>query len=227
MTQKVAVRPSTKYELSVTTRAVDPKARLSVSLCPKHILYSDRWNGDCPAYPFQSAPGGAWTKKTIAFDSGPLGKSVPFTWPIIMQLHNESEDATVEITGVHLTDGITDLVSNGDFAAGGDRWLLISDFEHHNWHIKNLYVELFFESGAVGLAIFVFTLLAALVRACKTARDRPPIGVGIAGALVGFAVVGSVGSLLDNPRPALLFFLLLFWALQPIPNRTITPKSTA
>jgi hypothetical protein len=31
-------------------------------------------------------------------------------------------------------------------------------------------------------------------------------------------VDGFVGSLLDNPRPAFLFFVILFWALQAAPT---------
>lgn len=40
------------------------------------------------------------------------------------------------------------------------------------------------------------------------------IGMALAGGLAGFLLVGSFGSLFDNPRPATLFFIVLFWGLQ-------------
>ncbi len=222
--QKVPLRPKTKYELKVTTRASDPNARVSIKFCPKLIRYDDRYTPVCPTFAFRPDSINAWTSDTIAIDSGGLGNDA-FYWPITLLLHNESDTASIRVTDIQVDDGNGNIVANGDFSAGGDRWILISDFEHLAWHIKNLYLEVFFENGAVGLSIFLFALLAAVATIVKTVRQWSPIGVGLAGALVGFSVVGFVGSLLDNPRPAFLFFLILFWALQPPPRFAAKPKA--
>ena len=219
LTQKVPVKPAAKYNLSLRTRAKEPDGRVTVKLCPKLILFSDRYTPDCLEFTFKSEPPGDWVVQGISFDSGSLGKNAPLDWPITLMLHNDSGEHVIDITDIHLTDSLGEAVVNGNFAAGGDRWILISDFEHLAWHIKNLYLEVFFESGAGGLVVFLFAMSAALTNAIRAVRRQGLIGAGIAGSLVAFALVGLTGSLLDNPRPALLFFILLIWALQPVrPN---------
>lgn len=90
---------------------------------------------------------------------------------------------------------------------------MISDFEHLGWHIKNLYLQLFFETGLLGTMAFLLCVVAGFTLATREACRDHPIAAGFAGGLLGFCVVGAVGSLLDNPRPAFLFFLVLFWSL--------------
>jgi len=218
LTQKIPLRPETEYDLTLATRADEANARLYVKLCPKLILYSDRYTPGCPEFAFKSEPAGEWVTHSVKLNSGALGKDAPFAWPITLMLHNERDSPLIDITDIQLNDGQRNIVANGSFAAGGDRWLMISDFEHLAWHIKNLYLEVFFETGAVGLAIFLLAFLIALANAIRAARRRLPIGIAISGALVAFAVVGATGSLLDNPRPASLFFVVLFWALQLAPD---------
>jgi hypothetical protein len=214
MTQKIPLKPETKYRLSLMTRAVSADARLDIKLCPKLILFSDRYTPDCQEFVIPSTPKGEWVKHDIDFDSASLGKDLPLSWPITLMLGNASQSSLVDITDVVLTDGQTNIVSNGDFA-NGDHWIMISDFEHLPWHIKNLYLEVFFETGAIGLCVFAAALVTALVNAMRAVRRQDPIGLGISGSLVAFTLVGLTGSLLDNPRPATLFFILLLWALQP------------
>jgi O-antigen ligase len=132
-----------------------------------------------------------------------------------MLVHNNS-DVAIRISHIQLLGHGRDLVVNGDFNAGSDRWILISDFEHLSWHLKNLYLQIFFEGGTIWLAVFLLVFGVAIVRAIRSAHARIPLGPGIAGALGGFAVVGLTGSLLDNPRPAFLFYVVLMWALRSV-----------
>jgi hypothetical protein len=53
----------------------------------------------------------------------------------------------------------------------------------------------------------------ALILTIREIHGGRAIAAGFAGAMAGFCVVGLVGSLLDNPRPAFLFFVILFWSL--------------
>ena len=100
------------------------------------------------------------------------------------------------------------LIRNGDFAAGGDYWFF-KTHSHLPWHIKNLWVEVLFEQGWFGLLSFLL-LLGALVWHLARALRR---GGRLAGVLLastgGFLTVGLFGSLLDTPRIAMLFFLLV------------------
>jgi hypothetical protein len=226
-TQKIPLRPHTQYELNLVTRASERNASLDVKLCPRLILISDRYTPGCLEFGFKSEPLGEWVTHSVSFNSGALGEGVPFAWPTTLLLHNAPDYPTIDITDIQLTDAQGNIIANGNFAAGGDRWLMISDFEHLAWHIKNLYLEVFFETGAIGLAIFLMALVIALMNAIGAARRHIPIGIAISGALVGFAVVGATGSLLDNPRPAFLFFIVLFWALQAVPGLALQGRPSA
>jgi len=218
MTQKIPLQPETKYQLSLMVRGGGADARLDLKLCPKLILFSDRYTPDCQEFVIPATPALEWIRHDIAFDSGALGKDAPFGWPMTLMVGNASASSLIGVTGIVLTDGQRNIVSNGDFSAGGDRWIMISDFEHLAWHIKNLFLEVFFENGAIGLIIFSFALTIALINSLRAARRNLPIAAGVAGAFVAFALVGLTGSLFDNPRPALLFLIFLMWALQPVPR---------
>ncbi len=221
ITQKIPLKPDTAYRLQVATRAHDLGARMSLKLCPKLILYSDRYTPGCPVFDIRSQPLDTWVVHRFTFNSGSLGSEGFLGWPITMLLHNDADQTAIDVTDIELSDAKSNIVANGDFAAGSDRWLLISDFEHLGWHIKNLYLEIFFESGALGLAIFLFAAALALAAAVKNAR-RMVIGTALAGSLAGFLLVGTFGSLFDNPRPSVLFFLVLFWTLESTkPSRIV------
>jgi hypothetical protein len=210
MTQKIPLQPHTHYELSFLMRTRAATGMVTINLCQKYIVISEH-AGPCNfRFEAQADSPGRWVKKTYAFDSGTLGAEVPAYWPITLML-TTSVVPPVELTDIELSDGRTNIVANGDFSNGMDRWILISDFEHLAWHIKDLYLEIFFETGAVGLILYLFTLGVAFTRAFVLARQQDVVGLAAIGAFSGFSVVGVVGSLLDNPRPALMFFILLFW----------------
>lgn len=213
ITQKIPLKPDTDYRLSLMALASAPGARLIVKLCPKLILYSDRYTPGCPVFDIRPGSLDTWVGSRFAFNSGALGRDGVLGWPITLLLNNGSDQSAVDVTDIVIDDGKGNIVANGDFSAGGDRWILISDFEHLAWHIKNLYLEIFFESGAVGLSVFLFVTSLALVAAIRMAR-RDVIGIALGGAMTGFLLVGFFGSVFDNPRPSLLFFVVLFWALQ-------------
>lgn len=216
ITQKLPIAPDRRYEVSLDMRSFEAPPRLSVKLCPKLILFSDRWTPDCKEVLFRSDRVGAWVRQSAVVESGALGRRLPLSWPTTIQLHNESHRATLQVTNIRIAElggASGNVVANGDFAQGGDRWIMISDFEHLGWHIKNLYLQLFFETGLLGAMAFLLCVVAGFTLATREGCRDQPIAAGFAGALLGFCVVGAVGSLLDNPRPAFLFFLVLFWSL--------------
>jgi hypothetical protein len=218
LTQKVPLNAHRQYELALDMRSSQAAPRLSVKLCPKLILFSSRWTPNCKEFSFRSDRLGEWVGQLANFDSGSLGADWPFAWPVTIQLQNGLEGATVQVTHIRIAelgagDGGGNMIENGDFARGGDHWIMISDFEHLAWHIKNLYLELYFETGLLGTLIFLVCVGAALIFMIRETLRGNSIAVAFAGALAGFCVVGVVGSLLDNPRPAFLFFILLFWSL--------------
>jgi len=216
ITQKVPLQPHTQYRLSFAMRSSRAGSGVVFKFCPQLILLSDRYTPQCLEYDFKAQRAGSWETHDASIDSGVLGANGLYYWPTTLQIWNIDDPTDIQISDVHVSDGQNDIIANGDFADGIDRWIQISDFEHLNWHIKNIYVEIFFENGALGLIIFLGALGIAMISAFKAALGGDPIGIGAAGAFVGFLLLGFVASAFDNPRPALMFFILLLWMLQRV-----------
>jgi hypothetical protein len=165
---------------------------------------------------------GNTTKKK--FNSGAVGKGHPLYQrrPVSLSLLNDSGGTTVDVDNVQLLDSAGDnLIKNGDFSAGNDFWFFSAD-NHLPWHIKNLWVHLFFEHGWLGLIFFNLMLLFSLAALLKHAFSRDPVSLIVSSSLCGLLTVGLVDSLFDFPRVTLLFFLLtLFGALRP--SSAVTP----
>ena len=81
------------------------------------------------------------------------------------------------------------------------------------WHMKNLFLHQVVEQGVVGALLLAALVAAALWRLAAGAARREPLAPPLAAALVGFLLIGVGDSLLDAPRIAFLFYLLLMAAL--------------
>ena len=115
----------------------------------------------------------------------------------------------VDVSGLFLAEpGGENLIANADFSGGRSRWFFTSDHDHLPWHVKQLPLSLWFDTGAVGLALWLGLLLAASLRLARAGEWA------LLASLLAFCVVGAFDSLLDVPRLSLVFHLLLFAALR-------------
>ena len=101
------------------------------------------------------------------------------------------------------------LLANGDFAAGLAHWLPAAQGYFVPWHIDNLYAETLIERGLLGLAFLLGIAGAVLSRLLRQADPGDTSTPFIAASLCGLLCLGLMSSVLDMPRVALLFFLLL------------------
>ena len=104
-----------------------------------------------------------------------------------------------------------DLVRNGDFAQGGARWNFAAD-DHLPWHIFNLWVELLFEQGVLGIVAFALAIGVAVAHVARAAASGDWFDAAVFAAIIGFLTIGFSESLLDGPRIATLFFLVVIAA---------------
>ena len=133
---------------------------------------------------------------------------------VVFSIATDTALALLDVDNIQLLgpDG-RELLDNGDFSEGMRRWFFSSDRNHLPWHIKNLFMNVLFDQGGVGLLLFSAMLLAALWRvSVGTAKDHP-LAPGIGGGLVGFVLVGLFDSLVDVPRLAFVFYLVLLLGL--------------
>jgi hypothetical protein len=86
-------------------------------------------------------------------------------------------------------------------------WVFSSDRYNMPWHIKSRYMNVLFDQGLLGAALWGMLLVGAPWRT----------------SLGGFAVLGLFGSLVDVPWVACLFYLLVLVALT-LPRQPSAPK---
>jgi len=108
----------------------------------------------------------------------------------------------------------SDLLANGNFAAGADRWTHTSD-DHLAWHIKSLPLALLFEWGLIGTVAMVFLIVGALMNALRRVQAGDLVAAPWFAALAGFVAVGVLDTLVDAPRFLLLLLLLAGVAAAP------------
>jgi hypothetical protein len=181
---------------------------------------------------FALAPADAgWHEITGRLDLG--SDSIPSWYDSrgdVFVLSNQSgNDSAIDIAQVRLIDPQgREWLANGDFAAGGDRWFAYNDFQHLAWHLKSLYVAIYFDLGWLGVTAFGVLAATALWRAFGQARRGHLFGAALAAAIVGFLALGLTGTLLDVPPLMTLSLLLGSAALwrERVRRRIVKPMRT-
>lgn len=202
--QLVSVEPSHRYRLELVLRSPQGGA-ISVALCEKWLLTSARcWSAVFAA----EEENGRWREKRIEFDSGEIGAPVGFLRrPVKLSLYNASS-AIVEIDRVRLLDDAGhDLLANGGFERGIDRWFFSTDRDLP-WHVWSLPVAVLFELGWLGLFGVVGVALSVFLRTLRTAWQGDAQAFPFLAAMTGFFILAAVDTLIDAPRMLLLWTLL-------------------
>jgi hypothetical protein len=221
--QRVVPLPRSVYEVTLDLRSQHDTV-LHVEICEKHLLYSE---GCALAEAKIRRTGDSWQRLRVVLDGRAI-KGEPWYAPRLaffsMAVADAGEIVEIDNLSVRAANG-ENLIRNGDFSAGMARWFFTSDRDHLPWHIKNLELGLLFDQGIVGLVLFMLLALAALWRLILIARENEDAPF-FAASLVGFLAVGTFDTLLDVPRVAFLFYLLVLVALA-LPRRVKLPTTCA
>jgi hypothetical protein len=225
--QKVPVSHGATYTVIFDMRAPVANARVTVSLCSKLLLYS----ADCHVLHLTADQAGVW--KHV---SQPLPTPIQRGWlPAPVELAFATgpgvilDLANVQLVGPEGRPGETNVVTNGDFAAGTARWFFTSD-NHLVWRMKDVYLATWFEGGLLGAGALLLLLIGALGGAANAIRRGDPLGAPIVGAMLAVLLCGFFDNIFEAPRLALLFDLvamlglLLGWPPRAVfPPREIVP----
>lgn len=198
--QFVAVEPGRQYELRLRARGVGAEAALAVSLCEKWLLTSAR----C-VFQSQRISGSEWQELSIRIGSGEVGDAPWYrTRPVKLSLYNAAQGTTVDVDEVQLmlADG-RNLLRNGQFAAGLDRWFFSADVDLP-WHIWSQPVTVLFEMGWLGVVVLGGLALVALVRGTRRAWRGEEEAVCLLALALGWTALGVVDSVGDSPRMLML-----------------------
>jgi hypothetical protein len=179
-----------------------------VEICEKHLLYT----AGCgiALVPVRGAPG-EWQRVEAPFDARAVtGGAWYERRPAYFSLAVETSGRSLDLADLRLAgpDG-RELLVNGDFARGMARWFFSSDRYHLPWHIKSLPLNVLYDQGAIGLALFALLVLAVLARLAFGSARAHPAAPFVAAAICGFLVVGAFDSLTDVPRVAFAFWLVV------------------
>jgi len=225
--QRLALQPDTSYTLSLDVRTTAPILKMHMRICHRHLIRPTEWNPTCISFGKRlESTAGAWRHMEFQFNSRDLGSlKRHLQAPLVMTIANRRDydllskpQTLLDFDNLSLrrTGSDTDLLRNGDFERGIDNWFSYYDFNHLPWHIKNLWVHMYFELGIAGLLAFLLLVIAAfrgLLKPLPDSSGQRAFSIAVLLALVGFLAVGTFGTLLDSPRVAFLFYLLLLSGL--------------
>ena len=219
-----AVRPTTpRIQVSLRTRSAT-SGQLQIYLCARHLIYNEH----CEGTQVTVGPANNWVDQVVKIDASPfLYSGPPVPRPLFLVLLTETQKISIDIDDVRVTgaDG-EELQRNGTFTAGMNHWFFSSDRIHLAWHAKNMFLHTFVEQGVIGLALLAGMLLLAFGRLIAPIASGRHAAAAHGAALLGFVGVGMFDSLLDVPRLALAFYLVLFVGLV-VPRRLLyaTPSN--
>jgi len=211
--QLIPVSPGQHYVLSVEVRSLHGPATIQANLCEKHILNSR----DCRTFTV-TAEANKWIRRLYLLDSGVLGSRVELFPPLPVELSfsNAMPHSIVDLTRVRMLDTRgRNLVANGSFASGANRWFFTTD-DNLPFQAKNLWVQLLFDEGWVGVLAFTVLIAYLCVVLFRRLLRGDMIASGLLASYTGVLTVGLFGSILDSPRIALLFYFTLLLALRQI-----------
>ncbi len=225
MGQYITLLPQQSFKLALDVRSPTKNATLSIPICEKSLQYSFR----CVDTGFNSASS-QWQHVETTVMSGDVGaysKDVAaglFTRPVQLALYAGSNTETIiEVDNISLQDASGhNLIANGDFSAGMDRWFFSTE-KHNPWHIFNLWVQVLFDIGWLGLASFVLLVLLIYYRLLKALRHDVYATILLA-SLTSFLIIGYVDSPFDAPRLAFLFSMLVVFAIFCLTNRQYSSR---
>jgi O-antigen ligase len=201
-------------ELKLRSHGETPD-KLLVEFCEMNVLRPKpecHWVG----VTMNAAPRGQWATYGRPVGLGQYGESLlGLSRPVEILLLNRGLRGAVDIASVRLTGASGEsLLENPDFDEGMDNWYFNSG-DHLKWHAKNLFLQVYFETGLIGLVLLASLLLLTASRLLERLADGDRFALVLLVSLAGFLVVGIFDSLIDDPRLLMLLLVLLGVSLSP------------
>jgi hypothetical protein len=199
---------------------------LHFEVCEKHLLYGQ--NCLTKQVGMKGKPG-VWQDLRVVLEGDGASRGAWYAPRLLMfSMAMESRGGVADIDNIALTSAAgKQLLDNGGFSDNMARWFFTSDKHHMPWHIKSMPMNVLFDQGMVGLAIWGALLVGALWRVSLGSARQNPMAPALAAGLISFMVVGLFDSLLDVPRLAWLFYLLMLIALTLPPRLSGSPRPVA
>lgn len=207
--QRVSIDPYTNYTVNVHLRA-EQAARLVIRLCERNLIYASNFKPRCVAGSMGfEATENAFEKYSIELNSATVGERASlWRWPTVMTIGYDRPDTVFEIDAIDLSADGFNTLRNGSFKRGLDYWFPYNDFAHLPWHIKNTFLQVWYESGWLGLMLFL-CMVVMLVRKNLQRHSHDSLLPVYTTGVLAICVFGLFGSPLDSARVSWIFYFFL------------------
>ena len=211
--QRVTIQAATSYNLTLSIRS-EKKGQIMAFLCERNLIFASNFMANCTisSFRFNATPDG-FTQLSKTLDSGVVGRRNWLSrWPTMLYLKNFSRNEVVDIDEISLSVQGDQLLKNTNFSRGTDGWFFYNDFAHLPWHMKNTYLQSWYNYGWIGFLLFISLVTAVIFIAIK-GRGDSVFYVACATGVIAVGVFGIFGSPLDSSRVSWLFYFYMFAAL--------------
>jgi hypothetical protein len=222
LSQHLAIAANTEYRVRAVMRS-SAGAQVHFGVCEKWLLYLFNCAEKSVSVPLAQAPEGSrmqWQTVELVL---PKTSAHIKEWHMT-QFQVFAWNGTVDIAQIQLSlaSQTGSLLKNEQFAQGLNHWFTTSDRHHLPWHAKNIGLHILIEYGVIGLLLASLLLLSTLWRLLQrqqlphfrshTSTHGQIFYTAVVHAAILFVLVGVFDTLLDAPRLATLFLLLLMLA---------------
>lgn len=207
-------------DLELRTSALQPNFKVAV--CTKSLLYSQ----NCHWLTVPKIQNDAnWHDYQLVFRGEMIGNSQQLARQTTkLSLFNPMSGSQVDVNRIQVTDSDgRRFIDNGDFSDGHSHWFFSTD-NHLPWHIKQLWIQLYYEQGALGVIVFTMFAFFVVRQLFRVLLKGDILAAGFASGIMAFLSIGLFASLFDAPRLTLMFLLLSFAGLQ-ITRITALPRA--
>lgn len=213
--QRLSLTPNTDYTANILLKS-SSTAKITVlhlSLCERNLIIFERWAVNCETKRIPIKANAETQLISSVINSKSIGSNIAINrLPTVFLLRYKKGAAPLEIQSINLLDeNNQSIVVNSDFNQGTDHWFFYHDFEHLPWHIKNIYLSIFYQLGIIGSLLFLGLLVCAANALIKSVDDDKLLNAAIVSILLGYLAFGVFGDPLDSARVSSLFFMLLFY----------------
>ena len=223
--QRVGIEPHTLYGINVRLRA-SGSGKLVVALCERNQIYASNFRPTCVHQRLRFEPlDDEFQEVSLEMDSGRVGEGRALSRrPTLFSLKFSGPGQVLEIDAVQFSADGFNLLRNGSFRDGLDYWFSYNDFSHLPWHVKNTFLQVWFETGLLGLCLFLALLFFLGRAAWRPQSVDSLVPVYVTGVLT-LCVFGLFGSPLDSVRVSWLFYFFLGSGLASLRVRRKTQEA--
>jgi hypothetical protein len=207
--QRVSTDPNTTYSINVTLRA-DAAGRLDIALCERNLIFASNGQAQCVSGSVHfEATDGAFEQQILEINSGRVGEErATGRWPTVLTLHYHNVSTLLEIDAITLSvDGLY-ILRNSSFIQGLDYWFHYDDFFQLPWHVNNALLQVWFETGWLGLCLFL-ALLTLLIKSNFKRHAHDSLMPVYTSGVIALCLFGMFGSPLDSARVSWMFYFFL------------------